>query len=334
MKEFFDALLRKSPRLNFFQFCQLLERQGTLGIGTLDTAAHEPVRFCSSPKLGFPGTELVSVESGTVRPIVRTSFLGLYGVNAAMASHFIDDIALRRSGHEAVMAFLDMFNHRIATLLYRAWRKYRYVATWQIGASDEISRHLLCLAGFGIGDKAQSAGLSESRVLGLLGLLTQRTRTAEGLQGVIAIAVPGAGVLVDMWHPVWMALDAPARIGPAKHSSAKLGRDHVLGRRMTDKSATVRVTLMPTNVGQVNDLLPDAPLHREVMSLLRVYIGHKVDVVLRMDIPTSLAPLLRLGRTAGAVNGRLAWTTLLKPSGDRAITIPLGKYEAVPSFTN
>lgn len=106
--------------------------------------------------------------------------MGLYGVDAAMPSHMIDEIVMREEGHEAVEAFLDQFNHRFVTLLYRAWKKYRYPESFRAGGSDAHSRNLLCLAGFGWGNKPQRAGLCDSRMLALLGLLIQQTRTPEG----------------------------------------------------------------------------------------------------------------------------------------------------------
>jgi type VI secretion system protein ImpH len=146
------ALLARAPQMNFFQLCQLLERlmpQG-MGLGARDTPAGETVRFRPYPKMGFPGTELAAVEFDHERPdrppTIRTTFLGLYGVNAVMPPHLIDDIVLRREGHEEVMSFLDLFNHRIATLFYRTWRKYQYLSGFERG-DDATSRALLCLAG-------------------------------------------------------------------------------------------------------------------------------------------------------------------------------------------
>lgn len=74
------------------------------------------------------------------------------------------------------------------------------------------------------------------------------------------------------------------------------------------------------------------------MSVLRVYLGNKTDVVLRMEVSAAVVPVLKLGpapaHAAGKGHqGRLAWTTLLKPANDRVITIPLGRYEAIPTET-
>jgi type VI secretion system protein ImpH len=262
-------------------------------------------------------------------------------VNAVMPPHLIDDIVLRREGHEEVMSFLDLFNHRIATLFYRTWRKYRYPSGFERD-DDTTSRALLCLAGFGLGDKAGGAGLPGARVLGLLGLLTQRTRTVEGLAGVVALALPGAGVKVDERFPVWVRLnDQPGlrsggSLSTRETAGQGLGQGHVLGRRVRNRGEAVRLTLRPSTSEQAHDLLPDAPLYQELISMLRVYVGNKADVVLRMEVSAAVVPVLKLGRAhAHAIGkghqGRLAWTTLLKPANDRVITIPLGRYEAIPT---
>ncbi|TKC78930.1 type VI secretion system baseplate subunit TssG [Trinickia terrae] len=347
------ALLARAPHMNFFQLCQLLELQapGRAGFGTLDSAAHEPVRFRPHSKTGFPASEVAAVEFDDERPCapptVRTTFLGLYGVNAAMPSHLIDDIVLRREGHDAVMAFLDQFNHRVVTLLYRGWKKYRYPVGFRAGGTDERSRDLLCLAGFGIGDKAARAGLPDSRVLAIAGLLNQRTRTAEGLAGVVALAVPGVDVKVDEFHPMRIKVSEPKGLGSRGRATGDgeraprgLGSDYVLGRRIAYRSKAVRVTLRASSADHVNGLLPDAPLHRDLMAFLRIYVGVKADVMLRMDVPSELAPLLELGatrarpgdagETAHAHASRLGWTSVLKPAPGRTLTIPIGRYEAFP----
>jgi type VI secretion system protein ImpH len=205
------SLLARAPTMNFMQLCQLLEVRvpDHPGFGERDTHEHEPVRFRPRQRVGFPAGEVSSVEfddgvcafGPDAKPTVRTTFMGLYGVDAAMPSHTIDDIVLREEGHEAVEAFLDQFNHRVVTLLYRAWKKYRYPIGFRPGGTDGHSRKLLSLAGFGWGEKPTRAGLPDSRVLALLGLLIQRTRTPEGLAGVVALAVPGVEVRVDEFHP-------------------------------------------------------------------------------------------------------------------------------------
>ncbi|WP_233805186.1 type VI secretion system baseplate subunit TssG [Paraburkholderia sp. HP33-1] len=348
------ALLARAPRMNFMQLCRLLEARVPQhpGFGTRDTAAHEPVRFRPRARTGFPAGEIAGVEfdddpdslTSAPPPTVRTTFMGLYGVDAAMPSHMIDEIVLREEGHEVVEAFLDQFNHRFVTLLYRAWKKYRYPESFRAGGRDEHSRNLLCLAGFGWGDKPQRAGLPDSRMLALLGLLIQRTRTPEGLAGVIALAAPGVDVRVDEFFPALARAgkpqplaSSPARAGVANDGVRRgLGGGYVLGKRLAYRSRAVRVTLRPASATLAHDLLPGAWLHRELMAFVQLYVGLKADVHLRMEMSSHLAPLPSINSSGSVADGRarpaprLGWTTVLPAASERLINVALGVYQAFP----
>ncbi|NTY40668.1 type VI secretion system baseplate subunit TssG [Burkholderia diffusa] len=338
------TLFQRAPTMTFMQLCRLLEACAPErpGFGTRDTPEHEPVRFRPRPRLGFPAGEVAAVEFDDEHPdappTVRTTFMGLYGVDAAMPSHMIDEIVLREEGHEAVEAFLDPFNHRAATLLYRAWKKYRYPERFRAGGVDDYSQSLLCLAGFGWGDKPLRAGLPNSRMLALLGLLIQRTRTSEGLAGVVALAAPGVDVRVDEFWAVTTSTGRPTPLTSAKPDAdmlaegkrSGLGGGYVLGRRLTYRSRAVRVTLRPVDERQAQDLLPDAGLHREVMAFIQLYVGVKADVHLRMEVSSRFVPHPTVGVERAGPAPRLGWTTVLPSVDERVIRIALGVYEAFP----
>ncbi len=223
------SLLACAPQMNFMQLCRLLEVRVAewSGFATEDQVQCEPVRFGPRPRMGFPAGEIASVEFDEEHPeappTVRTTFMGLYGVDAVVPSHMVDEIALREEGHEAVEAFLDQFNHRYMALLYRVWKKYRYAEQFRTGGVDSYSRRLLCLGGFGWGDKPKRAGLPDSRMLALLGLLIQRTRTPEGLAGGVALAIPGVGVRVEEFLPVITSTGTPRPLNAATKIPHLLG---------------------------------------------------------------------------------------------------------------
>lgn len=338
------ALFQRAAKMTFMQFCRLLEAGAPEcpGFGTRDTPEHEPVRFRPRPRLGFPAGEVAAVEFDDEHPdappTVRTTFMGLYGVDAAMPSHMVDEIVLREEGHEAVEAFLDSFNHRAETLLYRAWKKYRYPERFRAGGVDDYSQSLLCLAGFGWGDKPLRTGLPNSRMLALLGLLIQRTRTSEGLAGVVALAAPGVDVRVDEFWAVTTRTGRPTPLTSAKPDAdvlsdgerRGLGGGYVLGRRLTYRSRAVRVTLRPVDERQAQDLLPGAWLHREVMAFIQLYAGVKADVHLRMEVSSRFVPHPTVGVEHAGAAPRLGWTTVLPSVDERMIGIALGVYEAFP----
>ncbi|AKC68539.1 type VI secretion system baseplate subunit TssG [Pandoraea oxalativorans] len=335
------ALLQRAPRMNFMQLCRLLELRAPWapGIGTQNSPAHEAARFLPWPRMGFPAAEVVSVEQDedlpNSPPVLRTTFMGLYGVDAFVPSHMIDDIALREEGHEAAAAFLDQFNHRAVTLLYRGWKKYRYAESFRAGGDDEHSRNLLCMAGFPDGDKPRRAGLPGVRMLAILGLLIQRSRTAEGLAGAMAVTVPGMDVKVREFFPKTIGAGRPKPLTSARPGdiagSRGLGSDYVLGRRLTYRHGAVEALIHIGDASQVEPLLPGSVLHAELMAMIALYVGTTDDVYVRLVMSSTMVPALRLGGEDATHAPRLGWTCVLPSHTCREIRITLGVHRAIPA---
>lgn len=300
--------------MNFIRFCELLELTAPdrPSLGTTDSPAAELVRFRSRAQLGFPGREIDAVRSDRDSPLaapsVVTAFLGLYGVDARMPAYFVDEVAQNRDGAEPLSAFLDLFHHRIITQFYRVARKYRYPAGFRRDGADPVSRYLLSFAGFGFSTSKRAtfsiAGLSEDvdnaqqshpsarhrlanvadkrRLLSMLGLAMQKTRTAEGLAGVLRHAVPDASIVVDEFHPVWREV--------IDLEPAALGEQCLLGRGFYDRANVVRVVITPASRETVLSLVPGRSGHREIMALLGFYLGYESEADLEMHVRADLMP--------------------------------------------
>jgi type VI secretion system protein ImpH len=283
-----SALLASATQMNFFRFCELIELAAPdrPPIGSTDSPASEPVRFRSRARLGFPNREIDAVEydldNRAMPPAVRTTFLGLYGVDARMPSYFVDEVAQNREGAEPMSAFLDLFHHRVVTQYYRVWRKYRYPAGFRRGGTDDVSRYLLSFAGLGIGHPATREAVGTRKLLSMLGLAGQKTRTAEGLAGVLQHAVPDARIAVEEFHPVWIDVE--------DGEPAALGEHCLLGRGFYDQGNSVRVVITPQTPESVLGLMPGHGNHREVMALLRFYLGYEAQAQLEMHVRPELMP--------------------------------------------
>ncbi len=325
-----EGLFRQVPRMNFYRFCQYIEQQHPElpPLGKSETPATDPVRFRPVPDMGFPSSEMKRVEWDEEfperPPTVRTTFLGLYGVDAVLPYAWLDDIVQRQDGHEALESFLDIFNHRVMTQYYRIWLKYYYPAGFREGGSDPVSKCLLGLAGFGIEGASEQIAAPPSRFLALMGLITQRTRTGDGLTGVVNLLLPGAKVEIEEFYPQWVNLEEPARL--TKHEKISLQRSAILGRRFKDSNSAVHVTITPTDIQQVEGLLPGESIHTDLMALLRAYLGYRFDACMSMKVKRSLLPRAQLG----ASRVRLGLTAVLAMSQAekqyQTITVNLGRY--------
>lgn len=180
LKRFF---LAEGVDLNFFQAAWLLERlhprKGRSGTG--DDLKTEAVRFETLNTLGFPASDVASIlpplslqgqaeanvtgkdappldiaalppmerlaetGKGPIRMVV--TFMGLYGVSSPLPAYFVDPITLRKVEYFELKKFLDIFSHRMYSLFYRSWKKYRHFAQYRPEIPDDYTLRLLAITG-------------------------------------------------------------------------------------------------------------------------------------------------------------------------------------------
>jgi len=277
-------------RINFYRLCQLLEKcnQGGPLMGSTSHPADDPVRFAPHPGMGFPASELKAVEydeeSDSKPPLIRTTFMGMYGVDSPLPTAYLDDITQRREGHEALQGFLDIFSHRIMTQFYRIWRKYSYPATFEPGGTDSISQSLLGLVGLGIPGTAEHIATPVSRFLSLLGVLQQPGKTQEGMQALVSLLAPGTRVQVIPYCLRPVEVSQP--LGFYGDDDFPLDGNMLLGDEAMDANSQLLIALSTDNEQESQGWKPDGLLYQDFLVMLRVYLGWRFKA--RMTLTTSV----------------------------------------------
>ncbi|VVP58996.1 hypothetical protein PS870_05948 [Pseudomonas fluorescens] len=333
-----DALQGRVAEANLYRFCQLLEQAlpNHPPLGSTAHPADDPVRFRPDPGMGFPVSELKAIETDEEHPerpaTVRTRLLGLYGVDSPMPTSFLDDIAQRREGHEALEAFLDIFNHRIFTQFYRIWRKYSYPATFEAGGTDATSQCLLGLIGLGIPGTAQQIATPISRFLALLSVMRLPTRNAEGIIALVKLLAPNTQTRVTPHWPQKVALTHPASLSRSRPVSLSQGTP--LGRVGQDANSQLHLALFTEDLNEARGWLPGSQLHNDLLVLLRVYLGWRCTAKLQLSLPINSLPkpvlggaTVLLGMTGVLGLGGEAWQV----AEHETITINLGRYQGLHS---
>ncbi len=334
-----EQLRPQLPYMNFYRFCQLLEQSqpGAPVAGSGWQVKQEPVRFRPHPGMGFPASEIKGMDDPEPQhqhlpPSVRVTFMGLYGVESPLPTHYIDDIAQRREGYEATCDFLDIFNHRLITQFYRIWRKYSYPATFAPGGTDDTSQYLLGLAGLGIPGSAASVGTPLSRFLALLPVMLLPGRTAEGMGALVSLLAPDTRA--EVFHHDRCRIPLKQQVTMSTRHPVSLKHRPVMGAHGTDVNGQVLLRLTTGNPDEVHGWLPGGDLHRDLVALLHVYLGAHLDVRLQLCVARHLLADAQLSCNPDhAVQlGRTAVLRPLKPDSSRhhdIITIPLGRWQRV-----
>jgi type VI secretion system protein ImpH len=331
-----EALGARVAEANVYRFCQLLEQSlpDQPPLGSTARPADDPVRFRPDPGMGFPAGELKTIETDSAHPqrpaTVRTRLLGLYGVDSPLPTAYLDDIAQRREGHEALEGFLDIFNHRIFTQFYRIWRKYSYPASFEAGGTDATSQCLLGLIGLGIPGTAKQIATPISRFLALLSVMRLPTRNAEGITALVKLLAPNTRVQVTPHWPQKIPLAQPASLSTSR--PVNLSQGTPLGSVGHDANSQLHLALFTEDPDEARSWLPGAQLHSDLLVLLRVYLGWRCTATLQLSLPIRSLPQPVLGRAQVL----LGMTGVLGLGGDAwqvaehdTITINLGRFQGL-----
>ena len=314
-----QGLYSEGHRFDFYQAVKLLEllfpELEVPGVGS--DPSREAVRFRSTVDLAFAATDLDSVEPPTADGApasMAVNFMGLAGGQGPLPSSFTELIrerAWRKDSRgerdTAFRDFLDIFNHRLVALLYRARKKYRPALTTSGPDESRISRPFFALLGLGTAGVRGRLGVDERALLGYSGLLARQARTMVGLEGMLEDYFD---VAVDL-RPFRarrfdIAEDQITRLGRSGQNQ-RLGLETVLGSRVWDQEAAYELHLGPISLERFLDFLPTGTAFVPLVSLARFYTGHELDASVRLTLSAAEVPQLWLGGPA-----RLGWTSWLE----------------------
>ncbi|MDI2111749.1 type VI secretion system baseplate subunit TssG [Commensalibacter nepenthis] len=321
--------------INFYRFCQLIEKTDIHypALGTTSLLKNDLIRFRSVEDMGFPVSEFKEVQwsktNPSLPPTIRTTFLGLYGIDSPLPTIFLDDIAQKREGYESVTSFLDIFHHRMITQYYRIWRKYSYPASFQSGGTDETSQCLLGLIGLGIPGTQKHIATPISRFLALLSVMRLPTRNAEGLSALVSVLTKNTKATVKPHSVQHIPLLNPIKL--SSKTPVHLNIRHTLGKTGRDVNSQIALNLYTEDFEEAKSWLPGGVLFIDFLILLRVYLGWRYTAKIQLTVPKRVLPdaklnksQIQLGRT-----GILGLTKEKKKHSKEIITVKIGGYKGL-----
>jgi len=327
-----ERLFTEGRRFDFFQAVRLLERHvGRVSVGERidaeEVPAHcsvgersepekEAVRFRSRVSFDFPASDVDRIAPPPKKgePATMTvNFMGLAGALGPLPHPFTELLLDRRwLKDEAFGDFLDIFNHRLVSLLYRARRQLRPYFAFERPGDGPLAEPLFAFLGLGMPSLRERGGFPDRALLPFAGVLVNQPRSASGLVALLAayFAVP---VAVRQFVGRWLEIEPDQRtaLGLSGRNQA-LGRDASLGSRVWDQQGKIELRLGPLTLPQFFDFLPTGRGFRGLVGLVRYYVDEGTDFDVRLTLQSTQVPPCRLG-----FGPRLGWSAWLK-TGDFA----------------
>ena len=323
------ARLRDEPFcFEFFQAVRLLERMwpDRKPVGRFASPSEEVVHFRAHPTLSFPASEIQALEEGAHgQPAMTVNFMGLIGPSGILPLYYTEFVLGRLLARDHTLPdFFDVFHHRIISLFYRSWLKYRFQFLLERGEPDPFSQYLLDIIGLGTEGLQQRQAMADSSLSYYSGLLAQHPRSATALQLLLSDYFQ-APVEIAQFVGAWYRLEENAQCcleqGPG--DSRQLGLGAVVGDEIWEPQARVRIVIGPLSLARYLDFLPTGTAFEPLRSITRLFSGDEIDFELQLILDRNEAPNCELGAQGDSAPqlGFLSWAKSKAIDRDPADTI-------------
>jgi len=236
LDELEEALRADAHSFDFFQVVRLLRllRPEREGVGGFALPSEEAVRFTSNPGLGFPAGEVQELSwEPRGEPRLEVNFMGLVGNQGVLPLHYSRLVlSMDREGSNPLRTFLDIFQHRLVSLFYRAMEKGRFYVPFERGEEDPVSSRLMELMGLGSPAVRGKMKVPDDDLLFYAGLLGLHQRNAASLERIIQdyFEVPAR---VEQFLGGWYSLSTESQCRldeEVDEFSPRLGEHTVVGK--------------------------------------------------------------------------------------------------------
>lgn len=328
-----DWLFAEGHRFDFFQAVRLLEIiQTHRGERLLPPAqgadpSKEIIHFRSAVKLGFPASDIANVrrtrdlpqrEQPKTPTEMTVNFLGLAGGLGALDIPSTELVLQRtKQNDKALEDFLDIFNHRLVSLLYRIRKHHRVGLGSATPGEDLVARYLYSLIGMRTPRLQGRMQVRDRALLYYAGILAQQPRSMAGLKRILTDYFQ-VDVEINQFVGKWCDLDEGqwTTLGESG-ANQRLGRDPVvLGTRVWDQHARFEIQLGPLGLQDFKDFLPTEWRFGVLYDLVRFYINDEFDFNVRLILKIEEIPPVELVSDAEPA---LSWTSWLGPAPEIAV---------------
>jgi type VI secretion system protein ImpH len=308
------AELEKSPfAFDLFRAIRLLESQypDHPRIGYSLSAAEDPIRFAQNPSLAFAPSSIEALRRDGFNgiPKLYVHHPGMFGPNGALPQHLTEYARdrQRNSGDNTLVAFLNVFHHRLLSLFYRAWADNQMTSDLDRPKDQRFTTYVGSLFGLGMDSLHGRDSVQDHSKLFFAGRLAAPTRNAEGLEAILK-AYFKIETELETFVGRWMDLpgDSICRLGDSPETGS-LGSTTILGSHFFECQLNFRIKMGPMSLADYERMLPSGESFKRLRYWVLNYAGEHFFWDIELILKAAEVPDICLGKS-----GRLGWTTWLK----------------------
>ncbi|MEE1924050.1 type VI secretion system baseplate subunit TssG [Pseudomonas sp. 148P] len=284
-----DTLRDRPEGFELLQALLILEHENrkatSLGCGSVPQ--NEAVRLRGPLTPVFPASQVekLSHDAHDPRPILSTPVFGLGGPDGPLPYAFQEWLQQRALARDHAPAeFLDLFQHRLLSLLYRALRKHRIALGFAEPGTSPVHQQLRALTGLLPQGLQERQRLPDAALLARTALLAGGRRSLAGFTAIVRhhFALP---LRIEPYTGAWCEIPPASRsvLGRGRRNLG-LGRTAIAGKRIWDEQAGITLVFGPLSSEQADSLLPGSEVHSQLADLAALYFGPDLDCTLVLEI--------------------------------------------------
>ncbi|MEJ8472475.1 type VI secretion system baseplate subunit TssG [Roseibium algae] len=300
-----EALEHSPQKHHIFQALRLVEAAyaDQPRLGRSRRPSQDPLRLGQDPELAFPTSSISSFtrKPETGRHQLKQNVFGLFGPHGPLPLHLTEYARDRLRNHHdpTLVAFADVFHHRMISLFYRAWTTGEPAPSFDRPDDDPFGAKLDALAGLSGAEFQGRDAMPDLAKRHFAGLIAAAPHSEAGLMAVL-MKFFRTKISIESFVGSWLHLEPYDR---GRLGNATLGGSASLGEKVWSREAKFRIRIGPLTLQEYTRLLPGGQSLKRLAAIVRTYAGDTLDwdanLVLRENEvpPTVLGSSGSLGRT-------------------------------------
>ena len=295
-------------------------------IGRDSPPSLEVVRLRALPSRSFPASDIYKLTmvppvEDELKPLfdLTVSFIGLYGPNGVLPVHYTQNVIneTRAKRKSPTRDFLDVFNHRIISLFYRAWEKYRFEIGFERAhhrdddSTDLFTNCLFSAVGLGPRPLRNRLEVPDELFLFYSGAFSTFPKNAISLERML-VEIFDLEIKVHQFSGQWLQIDPDQQSRmPTRHEpdgvNAQLGRTLVAGSRVWSIDSKFRIRIGPVRYPQFKQLMPGEKKLVQLAQIVRQYVGPTLDFDVQVVLAKEDVPQMKFDRSSPPQLGQNTW---------------------------
>ena len=301
---------------HFFHAVRLMHRMmpDREPVGRFAPPSREVLRFSANNLLAFPPSQIQTLDWSAEGPArMKVNFMGLTGPMGVLPYSYTELIRDRdRLKDYTLEDFFDLFNHRMISLFYQAWEKYRFFVAYEREEQDRFSRYLMSFVGLGTPGLENRQAVADESLMYYCGLFSMQPRSAAALQQVLAdyFDVP---VEIEQFVGAWRALEPSnqCRMEGGVPYSDQLGMGAIAGDEIWERQSRGRIRLGPLSARQYRSFLPAGDAWEPLRAIATFFTGGEIEFEVELVLKREDVPPCEL-RGDGETAPLLGWFSWIK----------------------